>query len=309
MRLGRFALRSSLVLAFLAGGDWLLGRLVLADGWFLGRPVAPFDPPLFSPSQIRVLEQIERDLASEQPAKAGRFDPELGWCNKPGSGFGEFRYDWAGARIGVAPLARAKAPGVQRVVAVGCSMTHGDEVGAPESWCARADELLPGAEIANLGVAAYGLDQALLRLRRDGWPLEPDEVWLGVLPQAALRVTTRFRPLLDHWSLDVAFKPRFVLEDGGLVLVPNPARALTDVPRLLHDQRAFLAALGDDPWVVRARLAYAPRGSSWTHWSFAARVLTTVWERSGRELEACFDPGHELGLLYTTIVRTMAREC
>lgn len=309
MRVGRFALRSVLVLAALAGADWLLGRLVLADGWFLGRPVAPFDPPLFSPSQRRVLEQIERELASGQP-RPGRFDAELGWCNKPDSGFGEFRYDWAGARIGTAPLARTKTPGIRRVVAVGCSMTHGEEVGAAESWCARTDELLAGVEIANIGAAAYGLDQALLRLRRDGWPLEPDEVWLGVLPLAALRVTTSFRPLLDHWSLDVAFKPRFVLgADGELVLVPSPASTLTDVPRLLRDQRAFLAALGDDPWIARASLAYAPRGSSWTQQSFAGRLLATAWERSGRDLEACFDPEHEFGRLYSAIVRAMAREC
>jgi len=309
MRIGRIALRTFLVLAIFAAGDWLLGHFVLADGWFLGRPVAPFDPPLFSPSQREVLEQIESELASVQP-KAGRFDAELGWCNKPDSGFGEFRYDWAGARIGVAPLERVKPPGVRRVVAVGCSMTHGEEVGASESWCARTDALLSGVEVANLGVAAYGLDQALLRLRRDGWPLEPDEVWLGVLPQAALRVTTRFRPLLDHWSLDVAFKPRFVLDASGeLALVPNPASSLNDVVHLLHDQHAFLGALGDDPWVARARLAYAPRGSSWTHWSFGARLLTTAWERGGRSLEECFDTGAEFGRLYTSIVRTMTREC
>jgi hypothetical protein len=308
MRVGRIALRSILVLAVLAAGDLLLDRAVLSDGWFLGRPIAPFDPPLFSPSQRGALEQIERDLASGQ--SRGRFDSELGWCNKPESGFGEFRYDWAGARIGVAPLERTKPAGVRRVVAVGCSMTHGEEVGAEESWCARTDALLPGLEIANLGVAAYGLDQALLRLRRDGWALAPDDVWLGVLPQAALRVTTRFRPLLDHWSLDVAFKPRFVLDARGeLALVPNPASSLADVVRLLHDQRAFLDALGDDPWVARAPLAYAPRGSSWTHGSFAARLLATAWERSGRDLEACFDAGEEYGRLYTAIVRTMASEC
>lgn len=276
---------------------------------FLGRPVAPFDPPLFSPSQRAVLVQIEKELAGEK-TRMGRFDAELGWCNKAESGFGEFRYDWSGARIGTSPLAREKRAGVRRVVAVGCSMTHGEEVGAEQSWCARTDALLDGVEIANLGVAAYGLDQALLRLRRDGWLLGPDEVWLGVLPQAALRVTTRFRPLLDHWSLDVAFKPRFVLGPGGeLVLVPNPASTLDDVVHLLHDQRTFLAALGDDPWVARARLAYLPRGSSWTHCSFVARVLTTVWERGGRELDACFDPDEEFGKLYTAIVRAMAREC
>src|SRR5262245_53135815 len=165
MRVGRVALRALVVLAALAGGDWLLGRLVLSDGLFLGRPVAPFDPPLFSSSQRGALARIEKELASAEPS-AGKHDAELGWCNRPESGFGEFRYDWAGARIGAVPLARDKVPGVRRAVAVGCSMTHGEEVGAADSWCARADALSDGLEVANLGVAAYGIDQALLRLRR-----------------------------------------------------------------------------------------------------------------------------------------------
>jgi hypothetical protein len=310
MGVGRIATRATLVLAVLVGADWLLARAVLGDGRFLGRPIAPFDPPLFSSSQRAGLEHIEAELAGSQP-KTGKFDADLGWCNPPRSGFGAFTYDWSGARIGAAPLARAKVPGQRRVVAVGCSMTHGEEVGATEAWCARVDALLEDLEVANLGVAAYGIDQALLRLRRDGWPLEPDEVWLGILPQAALRMSTLFRPLLDHWSLDVAFKPRFLLDPAGeLELVPNPARSLAEAASLLRDQQRFVAALGQhDPWVARARLAYAPRGSSWTHASFTARLMLTLQERSGRDFEACFDERSEFGRLYSAIVRTMAREC
>jgi len=309
MRAGRIALRLALVAGLLWAADWAANRLFLTDGWFLGRPVAPFDPPLFSPSQREALARLEERLRAGTGAES-KFDPELGWCNRPGSGFGEYRYDWAGARIGRDELPRTKAPGVRRIVAVGCSMTHGEEVGAHESWCARLDAELAGWEVANLGVAAYGIDQALLRLRRDGFALDPDEVWLGILPAAGLRVTTHFRPLLDHWSLDVAFKPRFVLtQDGSLELVPSPAASIEDVSRLLRDQRRFLERLGDDTWVARAHLAYAPRGSSWLHASFAARILLTAWERTGRSLAPCFDEGHEFGRLYTALVRAMAQEC
>jgi hypothetical protein len=310
MRLRAVVLRAAGVLAVLAAVDLALARMVLADGFFLGRPVAPFDPPLFSPSQHQALEKIESELAAPG-TRPGRFDAELGWCNKPLGGFGEFRYDWAGARIGVEPLARAKPPEVRRVVAVGCSMTHGEEVGAAETWCARADAVRPDLEVANLGVAAYGIDQALLRLRRDGWALAPDEVWLGVLPSAALRISTLFRPLLDHWSLDVAFKPRFDLDSRDeLHLIPCPATSLADVVGLLRDQRAFLARVGEhDPWVRRAPSAYAPHGSSWTERSFAARLVTTAWERGGRDLATCFDDESAYGRIYTEIVRATAREC
>lgn len=305
-------LKFGAIIALLVGLvlDQALARTALEDGMFLGVPVAPFDPPLFSPSQFRAFERIQEQLAGQQPV-SGKFDAELGWCNRPDSGFDEFRYDWSGARIGTEPLARTKTPGVRRVVAVGCSMTHGEEVAASESWCAQVDAMLSELEVANLGVAAYGIDQALLRLRRDGLALEPDEVWLGILPQAALRTTTFFRPILDHWSLDVAFKPRFLLEEGGqLLLAPSPARSLADVAHLLTDQQALLAAFaGRDPWVARAPGAYAPRGTDWRHRFFVTRLGLTLDEKRGRELANAFDDGHEFGRLFSALVATAQREC
>jgi len=290
--------------------DQLLAHTVLGDDRFFEIQVAPFDPPLFSPSQFQVLERIRAQVAGQAPATT-RFDPELGWCNPPGGGFGEFRYDWAGARLGAEPLAREPAPGLRRIVTVGCSMTHGEEVGARESWCAQLDEALPEVEVANLGVAAYGLDQALLRLRRDGFPLEPEEVWLGLLPQAALRITTTFRPLLDHWSLDVAFKPRFELDaQGQLVPIACPARTLEDCVRLLGDQQVFLDEVGRlDPWVQQTPGAFAPRGSDWRHHFFLGRVSLTLAEKRGRGLEAAFDDESPSGRLLTAIVRSARAEC
>lgn len=287
--------------------DQVLLHALLDDDLFLGNQVAPFDPPILSPAQEEKLQLIESSLATGVPApKTLRFDPDLGWCNPRSGGFGEFRYDHAGARLGpTGPLPDEKLPGVRRVVAVGCSMTHGEEVAADEAWCARVDAALDDVEVANLGVAAYGLDQALLRLRRDGAPLAPDVVWLGLLPGAALRVTTLYRPLLRHWSRDVAIKPRFLLaEDGRLQLVENPARTLADVPRLLRDQRHFLAAFGaHDHWIRRARAAYLPRGSHWTHHSFVARIALSLHEAGGREIVPRYqDPEDEVYRLLLALI-------
>ena len=95
------------------------------------------------------------------------FDAELGWCPRRDAGSGEFRYDWAGARIADAPLARAKHAGTKRIVAMGDSFVLGIEVAARESWCAELPRELPNVEVANLGVGSYGTDQAFLRWRRD----------------------------------------------------------------------------------------------------------------------------------------------
>jgi len=309
MMTSRSLRRAILGLSLLCALDWGLGRVLLSDGTFLGRAVAPFDPPLFCASQKETLARIEAEVAAGK--SGGKFDSEIGWCNKPNSGFGEFRYDWAGARIGQRELARSKAPGTRRIVTIGCSMTHGEEVAADKAWCWRVDAMMDSWEVANLGVAAYGIDQCLLRLRREAWALDPDEVWLGILPQAALRITTLYRPLLDHWSLDVAFKPRFVLDAGGdLELVECPVHSLVEVSDLLADQRRFLEKLGPwDPWIQRAEAAYAPRGSSLLHHSFVGRLALSVWEKGGRHLEPCFDDESDFGRLFSAIVMAIDREC
>jgi hypothetical protein len=188
-------------------------------------------------------------------------------------------------------------------------MTHGDEAAGAETWCALVDADLEDVEIANLGVSAYGVDQALLRYRRDAVPLAPDEVWLGLLPEAGLRVTTLYRPVLRHWSLDVAFKPRFVLESGALRLLPDPAGSLEDIVRLLRSQEDFLAALGrDDPWVARAPTAYAPRGSRALHRSFVGRLVLSLHEAGGRDAREHYTPGADTFALLRAIIARTATE-
>jgi len=306
MTAARTSRRLFVALLALLVADQVADRLLLSDGSFLGRRVAPFDPPLFCAPQREVLE----GLAAHDARLGKKFDAQLGWCNLPDSGFGDFRYDWAGARIAAEPLPRSRTPGVRRILALGCSMTHGEEVGPEESWCAQLDAAREDIEVANLGVAAYGVDQCLLRLRRDGPALAADEVWLGLLPAAAPRVTTVYRPLLDHWSLDVALKPCFELQSGQLILVPNPVNSLDEIPPLIGDQHRFLQVIGPhDPWIQRARLAYAPAGTSWTHGSFSARIVLSLLEAGGREPWRCFAPGDSgVQALLTAIVRAIAAE-
>lgn len=277
---------------------------LLSGPTLLGRPVAPFDPPLFSDGQRLSLETVRRTVAGQAASSEATtvpFDVELGWCPLPASGEGQYRYDWAGCRIGSRELPRAKTDGVRRIVAVGCSFTHGDEVGAAESWAALVDRD-EGFEVANLGFGAYGLDQAYLRLQRDGLPLEPDEVWMGFLPFAAPRVTTLYRPAQRHWALFAGFKPRFLLDEGRLRLIPNPARTLADVPRLIDDQRAFLDAVEHDLWVQRAPWAYLPRGSHWSHYSAASRLVLTLFERGQRDPAGWLQEPSEVRSILRTLV-------
>lgn len=290
--------------------DQIVQHTVLGDGVLFRRRVAPFDPPLFAPLHFRRLSEIQALVRGASNVRAGTvFDADLGWCPRPGTRVGRFTYDWAGCRVGDKPLARVKPEGVRRIAALGGSFARGDEVDGHEAWPALVGAL-PGVEVANLGMGGYGVDQALLRFRRDGRPLAPDEVWLAYFPKGSLRITTHFSPLLRHWTTAVAFKPRFVLEDEGrLRLVPSPVREPADFVRLMQDQAALLSAVGaTDDWIRRAPRAYAPRGSSWTHWFASTRLLLTLHESRGRALEPWLTEQTEVRALLSALIRTMEAE-
>lgn len=280
---------------------------VLDDGYLGTCRIAPFDPPIFAPVQSDSLARIRSHLATgDPPSSMLIFDAELGWCPKPDSGWSPYQYDWAGCRIANEPLAHERVPGVRRAVAVGCSFTVGDEVEARDTWEGQLERLVPDLEVANLGVGGYGVDQSLLRLRRDGTRLHPDEVWLGVLPNVMLRVVTTYAPALSRWDFPVSFKPRFELEQNGeLQFVPSPAQTLDDVVHLLSSQSDFVAAVGrSDRWLARSPATYAPFGSSWLHRSAIARVALTLCERGGRiAADELDDPTSELFQLTSGVCR------
>jgi hypothetical protein len=294
--------------------DQVLQHTALADGVFLGRCVAPFDPPLFSPAQRQALDALRRGVAGDELyVETSAFDPELGWCPRPSSSSMGASFDALGARAGTRPHAAQPAAGGRRVIALGCSFTLGLEVGDAEAWPALVEAAEPGLEVVNLGVAGYGLDQAYLRYLRDGTELGAEEVWLGLMPEGAPRVATQYAPTCLRWASTCAFKPRFVPDpgsSGGLRLVPSPARSLEQTLRLLDDQEAFVAALGGtDLWVRRTPAAYAPRGTSPAHWFAATRLALTLYERRGGSPAWLQDPDSEVYRVLRGVVIKLRDDC
>lgn len=274
--------RVLVLITVLVALDQGVQHLLIRDGSLRGTRVAPFDPPLFTQAQREWTERTREGLLTGEPVQSPfRFDAELGWCPRKDSGHPVKTWDWAGSRIGFGELPRAKTEGVTRVCAVGCSFTQGDEVENEEAWGALLDRDLDDLELANLGVGAYGIDQAWMRLQRDGFALDPDEVWLGILPSALPRTLTVYRPALRRWIRAPIFKPRYLLDDAGdLELLPNPAASLAEVTELVADQPRFLAAvLPHDFNVARWPGAYAESGSRLWHHSGLARVAVTLLER------------------------------
>ena len=270
--------------------DQVVRVTILTGDFVLGVRVAPFDPPLFSPVQFDAFARLQRELREGVDAgRTIRFDTDLGWTHRENSGDGEERIDALGARVGSRPHEPTRRPTTRRILAFGCSFTHGTEVGAVDCWPDQLERALGDTvDVLNFGVPGYGIDQAFLRWRRLGRTLDCDEVWLGFVPATAVRTVNCYRPALRPWSPTVAFKPRFrVHDDGGIELIPSAPRSLADLVHLVDDSQAFLHAVGSHDWfVARYPAAWAPTGSHWTHWSAATRLLLTLLHNAGREPHA-----------------------
>jgi hypothetical protein len=177
--------------------------------------------PAFVVSEGWWMERWLRTGRGSNPREFVHIDPDLGWI--PTANLDALEYN--GVRISTnsahmrgrreIPLSRTDAA---RIVAVGDSYTFGQCAEDDESFPAVLERELPNAEVLNLGVMSYGQDQALLRMRRDGLPFQPDYVVFGFHRSDVRRNTLRFREFA---------KPRFRITDTGLRLenqpVPDPS--------------------------------------------------------------------------------------
>lgn len=165
------------------------------------------------------------------------YDRELGWKHHYATPFGE--------------RARPHEYGHPVALAFGDSFTHGDEVNDDETWPqALADQFR--ADVYNFGVGGYGADQALLRFRQVARNVKAPVMLFAFELNNIARVVNRYRPFLLPTTGIALSKPRFILERGGLKLLPNPVERLEDLSRLTDP--AFVESLGeDDYWYAVAR--------------------------------------------------------
>ena len=153
------------------------------------------------------------------------YDSTKGWISKPGlRNVPVFKNKILNTNSrgfrGTREYVYGKQDGITRILVLGDSFTFGEEVSDHEIYTHYLQELLPDAEIINLGVHGYGHDQMLVLLQEVGAKYEPDIVILGFLPADMSRNMLGFR--------DFA-KPVFVLDDE-LVLkgvpVPTPEEVI-----------------------------------------------------------------------------------
>jgi len=149
----------------------------------------------------------------------------------------------------------ASGPGL--IAAYGASLTAGSGVNDDETWEYFLSRQT-GTRVANFGVAAYGPDQALLKLERNFRRGEgAGIVILAISSDLPNRLVNVYRPFLARDEPGLTFKPMFQEHAGAMQLVNL-------VPRPLASRADFLQALEQakriDYWYAcRMRPAVTPQ--------------------------------------------------
>ncbi|MFQ5601143.1 MAG: SGNH/GDSL hydrolase family protein, partial [Candidatus Krumholzibacteriia bacterium] len=237
-----------------------------------------------------------------------RVDPVYGWALRAGTSLHSVDTDRGlDYRIRVNSLgfrdpdrsveARSDA---RRVLFIGDSMTFGTGVEVGERCSDQLDARLgPGVEVLNAGVGGWGTDQEFLYLCHEGFDLKPDAVVLGMC-----LMNDVINNMLSHEFLGAAPKPRFVLQDGQLVLEPSAARPQPSsgrkLQRLLKRSR-LLHYIGRHVRMLQARfhprpspstaVPYYPEDleSDTSHWTVFGVPYSPRFENAFRVTEALIE--------------------
>ena len=150
------------------------------------------------------------------------YDPELGWVRKPNTshvetgkyGTTEWHINENGTRSN--PNFDSKDSFIS---CYGDSFTFSRQVNDDETWEHKLSKKI-NSNVQNLGVGNYGVDQALLRLKRDFPHNKTDIVIIGVVPDTISRILSVWKHYSEYGNT-FGFKPRFTLKNNSLKLIKN----------------------------------------------------------------------------------------
>lgn len=173
-------------------------------------------------------------------------EPVYGWPKRPSA-----------ARGRTLPRPSPAYPDAGRwcVTLYGDSMTYAEEVGDEDAWGNLLARRLE-CPVGNFGAGGHGTDQALLRFLGNREDEAPVTV-VGIFADNPMRNVNQYRYFITGGEA-LGLKPRFVLENGKLELIP--------LPKLTYDQ--FLDAI-EDPGVAFPHEEFLPGSFSGPAvWSF-----------------------------------------
>jgi len=227
----------SLCLLILEIGIRFSGRYNLDDNFILfGRVLKPYQMPV-----QRFTYYAEEYNHSSQSRFI--YNEYLGWSPRPSfiSATGQYCYDLMTSRVDcktTSPRRTVSKQNILRILIIGDSFSHGDEVFYHETFGYYLEQLLNNAgiptEVINLAVGGYGIDQAFLRWQHAGHHLKADIVLLGLQFENIQRNCNIIRSLYLPDSGLPFSKPRYILKNDTLQLINSPTLPPETITELLQ---------------------------------------------------------------------------
>jgi hypothetical protein len=185
-----------------------------------------------------------------------KFSSKLGWTIKEnGTGKrGLYRANSCGIRSNNEYELNPPAH-VLRISTFGDSFTHCNDVGNSETWQAFLESFSADLEVMNFGVAGYGLDQAYLRYAEEGFQYKSAIVFIGYYTDDIFRHVTTYWPFYSSRTGVILTKPRFIIENDELLLIPNPIRKPEEYTIMLRQPREILHKIGNNDFYYSQQYA------------------------------------------------------
>jgi len=165
------------------------------------------------------------------------YDSELGWVRKPNTEHDEFGKDGKTAYhidsegIRVNPN-HEKLP--QLISCYGDSFCFCRQVNDDQTWEWFLSKFTK-SNVLNFGVGNFGIDQALLRLKREYTKNKTKIVIMCVVPSTIVRIMCVWKHYNEYGNV-FGFKPRFEIDNGKLKLVKN----IIDTERKIFELEKYL---------------------------------------------------------------------
>ena len=151
------------------------------------------------------------------------YDPELGWIRKPNTDHTEKGQDGI-TKWTINPKGARNNPGFEnlnsKISCYGDSFVFCRQVNDDETWEHHLSKLKE-THVINFGVGNYGIDQALLRMKREYHKNKTQTVILGVVPDTISRIVSLWKHYYEYGNT-FGFKPRFIIKNNQLQLIQNP---------------------------------------------------------------------------------------
>ena len=150
------------------------------------------------------------------------YDNELGWIRKPMTSHKEYGKEGETEWTINEKSARCNPTWDNKPSQISCygdSFTFSRQVNDDETWEHVLSNKIQ-SNVINFGVGNYGIDQALLRLKKEFPKNETNIVIMGVVPDTISRIVSVWKHYYEYGNT-FGFKPRFIIQNKKLELIKN----------------------------------------------------------------------------------------